>query len=319
MTFISPEYHTRKIVKKFGGIFLYLAFILSGIWFLVAPQTCNLPRLYSVGEIDKSFDYSERELLTVIQKAEEVWENGLGRNVFEFDSQKGLPVSLVYDDRQARTDEIEILNSSLSDLEQQRESVQQRFSSLKEAYNVLFAEYGENVRQYESDVAEFNKTVEYWNNKKGASKDAHKLIQKEQKELEQKQAQLKIDQLEINRIADQLNSAVDNDRAIVTKYNLIVNSVEEIYGEVTLFDRASYSPEGINVFEFPDEDILLLSLVHEMGHYLGVEHIEDNRAIMHYLMKDQDLSEIKITDADRVGFDLVCPTEKEGYFSRIKT
>lgn len=318
MSFISTSYQSRKLYKRYGLFLVYGSLIVSFLWFLVAPISCNLPKTYSIGNIDERFGYSERDLLEKAKEAEQIWENGIGLDILEFDPEDGLSINLIFDERQRRTNEIEVANITLENLEDQRQSVQERFESLNQAYEILSADYEKKVSDYEKQVTEFNQTVAYWNQRQGAPKETYELIKKEQRELELLKAELELDRVEVNNVVTLLNSTAQNDQQIVKKYNSIVESFERRYGGVTLFDRADFDTESINIYEFTDEDVLLLSLVHEFGHYIGLGHVEDTSAIMYYLMQDQNLENPALTDVDIQAFEKMCPTENRVYFGRLK-
>ena len=72
--------------------------------------------------------------------------------------------------------------------------------------------------------------------------------------------------------------------------------------------RRFYGDE-INIYQFQQKDDLKLTLAHELGHYLGFEHVSDSKAIMHYLIGDQDMKKLTLSPDDSEELSRVCKIE----------
>ena len=44
--------------------------------------------------------------------------------------------------------------------------------------------------------------------------------------------------------------------------------------------------------------VFISILVHELGHALGLAHVDDPKAVMHEILSDQDLDTLTLTSAD---------------------
>jgi predicted Zn-dependent protease len=63
---------------------------------------------------------------------------------------------------------------------------------------------------------------------------------------------------------------------------------------------------GINIYQFHDESDLELVLAHELGHALGLNHVENPESVMYYLMEKQNLENIQLTTQDLQAIKNVC-------------
>jgi hypothetical protein len=68
-------------------------------------RTCDTPIGWRVGFVDSRFGLGGAELRRAIEDAVALWENAAGRRLFEHDPHGGMPIDLVYDDRQQQLDE----------------------------------------------------------------------------------------------------------------------------------------------------------------------------------------------------------------------
>lgn len=318
MPFIRLEYQFKRFSHSLGKLFLVTSVVGSLVWFLVAPISCHLPKAYSLGVIDERFSLTDDEVTRYLERAEAVWEVALGTNIFEFNDTKGLPVNFVYDERQQRTDDGKKIDILLSEISEQRQDVEVQINKLTEQYETLLALYDSQSAAYENRVADFNATVDYWNSELNVPKRVVSSIKQEQKELDQMRAELENQRIQINKIVDQLNIVSGSDRRLVKEYNTIAGSFQDVYGGVELFDRAVFTGDEINVYEFSDEDALVLALAHELGHYAGLDHVENSRSLMYYLMQDQDVADPTLTVEDVEEFNGVCGVGDKQWFGGWK-
>jgi predicted Zn-dependent protease len=103
---------------------------------------------------------------------------------------------------------------------------------------------------------------------------------------------------ELNQLLEYRNKAAEN-------YNSLVQSYNSKYSSGLEFDQAEYRNIGgekeINVYEFKTREDLRFALAHELGHALGLDHVENSASVMYYMsggqnkfgLSEEDVAELK--------------------------
>ena len=119
-------------------------------------------------------------------KAEKIWENQVGKELFRYVETGGvLTLNLIYDTRQATTDTLQQIDSIIV-------GKQATYDTLKWNYTILNQKFQTEQTQYEREWAEletmknaFEKKVAYWNQQWGAPESEYSQIHQEQKDISQ--------------------------------------------------------------------------------------------------------------------------------------
>ena len=101
------RYQKKYINNRGGGIFLNLLLVLTilsaSLFFYQQKTVCEKPLKYSVGSIDNNFNIEKSEFLDIITDAEDIWENGMGMDLFTYDPNADFKINLIFDERQQET------------------------------------------------------------------------------------------------------------------------------------------------------------------------------------------------------------------------
>ena len=102
-----------------------------------------------------------------------------------------------------------------------------------------------------------------------------------------------------------INTLTETANEVVKKYNEGVNTYNHTFSEGAEFTQGDYQGDKINIYQFKNRDELVLVLAHELGHALGIDHVDNPESIMYRQMGEQSVGK-GLTDQDLQDFRLVC-------------
>lgn len=301
------------LVLLIGGSIFYvqnLADIQGGLRNVLKEANlltvCDETLYYSLGEVDPRFGISKEEVLVAMSDAENVWESKLGKDVFKYREGAEFKVNFIFDERQVRTLEKEKLDKQLDTLEYDKSNLSQQYQDKYNAYNKALKIYEKSVQDYKDRVDEFNKKVKKLEKSGEMTKEEYEKLKEEEDELAEIKDDLDKERERLNILADSVNKVVNKESALVDNYNKKIETYGDRFGGAVEFNQGEYDGLSINIYQFHDDNDLKLVLAHELGHALEIGHVENSKSIMYYLMENQDLENIQLTDEDLNAIGAIC-------------
>lgn len=254
-----------SVLTFFGFSFVGLVIYLT----LYPP--CSTPLTYTLGSIDKRFGITHEKILKELREAESVWERTSRYNLFEYEADKkeaDISVDFVYDDRQET-----LVKGQMLDAETEQ------YSKTIAAYEARLDRFEMRVDAYNTDDDKYGVDLEQWNSGNRRDEAEYKRLQAEGQRLKAEYAYLEQESALLEQVQEKLEPiriALDDK----------IKEFNEAGKEIIEDGRWNPREEKITIFRYEGDRELKWLLAHELGHALGLEHVEYPRSVMYYLSSD---------------------------------
>ncbi len=228
----------------------------------ILKQTpCDQPIHYKIESVDPRFGISESTFQNDVNEATDVWaETDGGKQMFIYDPESTLTISMIYDERQSLDNQISSLENSLDN---NKTSIDQQIN-----------DYESLAVDFKSKLSDFNSQVAYWNSRGGAPPDVYAKLSEQQRSLQDEANRL-------DDLAKKLNRQTANYNSQVNSLNQTVNQFNSALAQRP--EEGIYNPKrnAIDIYFGNNHDELVHTIAHELGHTMGLDHNSNPDSIMY--------------------------------------
>jgi len=244
-------------------------------------KPCSTPLAVRIDTIDPKFNISKATVENSLTLAIKIWNDGAGKAVLSYEpnNPKAIPISLIYDTRQATV----TLGQSIDSTEADQNSERAAIETLHDNYDAAGKAYNAAADQFASESASYEAEVKDVNAKGGADPDTYARLQAERTRLNDAQTALIAQGAQLKTLGDTLQKRVDSYNASVSQINSVVTSFNaHSSGD---FEEGQYARDSsgtrISIYAYKSIGELEHSLTHEMGHALGLGHNSNPDSVMY--------------------------------------
>lgn len=266
----------RSIVL-YGGLMVSIGLLA----YTLLRTPCSSVIKYDIGEFDERYRITKEVFLATIQEAEIPWEDVAEKQLFVYTPGADFKINLLWSENQQRVHEGNNLQKDLDTKQSSLDGIQQQ-------YDTAVRRYESAKKSFQRNEARLQQEINQWNSNPGTEQEYNQLKQKEA-DLKKELAKLNALGKKVNDLAQQSNQKIDDYNQDVNQYNQLFDGRE--------FDAGNTDGSKINIYSFDGEQELYTLLVHEFGHVLGIDHIDDPSAVMYYLLNEEN-EQGDLTDVD---------------------
>lgn len=294
------------MARRMGLLGLLVCVALAAVVWTQLQTPCSGPIRLRLGQIDDRFGLTRDEVLESLRQAEALWERAVGRPLFTHSTTGTVTVKLVYDERQQTTQSRERLQDSLRQTQASHAAVGRSYDHWRSTYDARVRDFESAHAAYEERAQAFNTQVQQWNARGGAPPDAQASLEAERSRLEAMRRQLESDRAALEDFAGTVKSLADKGNAIAEAHNHTATTFNALFGAPRQFHKGEFDGREIAVFEFHDIRDFTLVLAHELGHALGLGHVDDPTAVMHAVGGEQIVEPLALAPADVAALKTLC-------------
>lgn len=287
---------------------LITSIALAGtVWYQNTATICPTPIAYKINQIDSHFNLSLEQAKAHVAAAEAIWETSAGRDLFYYDENADLMIDFVFDDRQAMADSEVMQKQQLDTKRDENDGLRKTIEELQKEYEEDAAAYERAVNAYERELTSYNNKVQSYNDQGGAPPEAFDELEAEKNALNRTSGELDATSDRLNEMASKINELGSNSNKLVDEYNREVETYNVQFGFSREFTQGDYFDGTISIYKFSDDRELVAVLTHELGHALGIGHVEGESSVMYYLLEDSNSAPV-LSVKDMEAFSASCGT-----------
>lgn len=276
---------------------------------------CPIPLTYRMGEVDPRFGLSSEALREVTAEAAALWEDLAPRPLFRYDPAGELLINLTYDERQGTWEAQQRAQEALEEVRARHAALVEAHEAREHALRTARARYEDQLAYVERRLERHNSVVVAVNTGEiERTPERVKALERESEAITALRQQVDAQYERVERLRRQFNARVSRLNQMTETLNRQVRRYNDQFARGGGYNKGVYLHKrsnravrrSITVYQFKDRADLRQVLAHELGHALGIDHVSDPAALMHYQLSEHNTGLSRLTAADRQALRAVC-------------
>lgn len=268
-----------------------------------AEVLCRVGLDWYVDYVDPRFGLSVGEVGEAAATAAEMWNEAAGRPLFaQSAGDHGISIRLLYDHRQELQDQLNVAEQGIDRLRQQIALMDSELADERQQLQTSQSELETLSEQINTDNSRINEIIAQNSNRRGqVSADVARQVSRMQAEVQsaidsynEQVEELNQTQAEFNTKVELRNRVAEQQSALISQRNAKVRNNRNEWARAGLESNAglhtiqtrtrrnttSVHDERISIFSVNNEQALVAVLAHELGHAIGLSHVDGRYSIM---------------------------------------
>ena len=271
---------------------------------------CQSPLTFSIGDIDDRFGITESDVRSAIKNVVEVWSDAAGMPVATFAEDGEIKIHLIYDEQQQLTDRERQFRNRLQMREYQINSLENNYQASVKRFEERNEEYQRESELVQQAMTQLNDWIQQINSQGGFNNEQLEVLKERREGIDRMSERMEQAGAVITAKVDEINAQLRQVNRMVEEKNELIQEYNRTFSGTRRFTQGSYERTGdrrwISVFQFANLEEMKLVIAHEVGHALGLDHVDNPASVMHQLMGQQVRTELVLTDEDRIALRETC-------------
>ncbi|MEA1915878.1 MAG: matrixin family metalloprotease [Campylobacterota bacterium] len=282
----------------------------------------------SIGEIDPHYNgvLNRAQLTVILKNIEHVFESQLHENIFDHELSGGKPIDILYVPPSKMKQSIQNNIQKLKNKKIKIKNLQEYLSSKKTYISTTQKQLKKLNKNINDDVKFLNQYIKEKNNSKYRSQyefqQTKKKIARMKKDIFTKKDKFQQKRIKFNNFIATYKQKILRHNSSIKQYNrlqrkieIMARSTKEVKGVAighTKTQLTTFYKEGkkhqektitnymkkIEIYGFDNLAQLKAILAHEIGHLVGIDHINKPKALMNPMLQKNQIKNLQLTADD---------------------